>query len=105
LAAAFFDQIRFIRSAARNCVNFREDFPHGRARLDIAKTRFGSRSIGAFWRRIPLSICVAKGTSTGGIESERAALGGHRSDWLRGGSPEAHDDECPESYSSAVWPW
>ncbi len=81
----FFDQIRFYPVSGAELLEFRADFLHGRARLDIRDRRFLPERIPAVSGGERRQHRRAQGASAGRIRIRARALGGNRPDRLRSG--------------------
>jgi len=92
----FFDQIRFYPVSGAELREFREDFPHGRARLDIAEDTFRLKEYRRFLAENSLSIALQKARQQAAFESERRRWEATGQIGYAADLPEAHDDECPE---------
>jgi len=67
----FFDQIRFFPVSGAQLLEFREDFLHGRARLEIADATFRLSEYRAFLTEHAPSIAAHKARQQAAFESER----------------------------------
>jgi urea carboxylase len=68
----FFDRIRFYEVTAEALQRFRDDFPHGKARLDITDDHFKLRDYRAFLADHAASISDFKTRQQTAFEAERA---------------------------------
>jgi urea carboxylase len=68
----FFDQIRFYPVSGAELLKFREDFPYGRARLQITETVFSLKDYRQFLAEHADSIRSAKSRQQTAFEAERA---------------------------------
>jgi urea carboxylase len=68
----FFDRIRFHEVSADALLRFRDDFPHGRARLEIDEDVFRVRDYRAFLAANASGIASFKATQQAAFEAERA---------------------------------
>jgi urea carboxylase len=68
----FFDRIRFHEVSADALLRFRDDFPHGRARLEIEEDVFRVRDYRAFLTANADGIASFKATQQASFEAERA---------------------------------
>jgi urea carboxylase len=86
----FFDQIRFYPVSHDELTAFREDFPRGRAALDITETRFKLRDYMAFLDDNAASIAAFR-------ETQRRAFAHEREQWKIDGTDKIPDavDETP----------
>jgi urea carboxylase len=92
----FFDQIRFYPVSGAELREFREDFAHGRARLDIADGVFGLTEYRRFLAENSLSIAAQKARQQAAFESERARWEATGQIGYAVDLPAAHEDEVPE---------
>jgi urea carboxylase len=67
----FFDRIRFYEVSAEALLRFREDFPHGAARLEIQEDQFRLRDYRAFLAENAADIAAFKGRQQVSFEAER----------------------------------
>ncbi len=68
----FFDRIRFHEVSAEALLRFRDAFPHGKARLDIAEGTFSLREHRAFLAANAASITAFKARQQAAFEAERS---------------------------------
>jgi urea carboxylase len=68
----FFDRIRFHEVSADALLRFRDDFPHGRARLEIEEDVFRVRDYRAFLAANADAIASFKATQQAAFDAERA---------------------------------
>jgi urea carboxylase len=68
----FFDQIRFYPVSGDELLKFRDDFLHGRARLDIVEASFSLKEYRRFLADNAASIRTAKARQQSAFEAERA---------------------------------
>jgi urea carboxylase len=68
----FFDQIRFYPVSGEELLKFRDDFLHGRARLDITEASFSLKDYRQFLTDNEDSIVAAKARQQSAFEAERA---------------------------------
>ncbi len=68
----FFDRIRFYEVSAEALLRFRDDFPHGKARLEITEDVFSLRDYRAFLAANAESIQIFKARQQTAFEAERA---------------------------------
>ncbi|HEX4506390.1 MAG TPA: urea carboxylase [Alphaproteobacteria bacterium] len=68
----FFDQIRFYPVGGEELLKFRDDFLHGRAKLDITEASFSLKDYRGFLADNEDSIRVAKARQQSAFEAERA---------------------------------
>jgi urea carboxylase len=92
----FFDQIRFYPVSGVELREFREDFLHGRARLDIADDTFRLKEYQRFLAENAPSIALQKARQQAAFESERRRWEATGQIGYAADLPEAHDDESPE---------
>jgi urea carboxylase len=92
----FFDQIRFYPVSGAELREFREDFLHGRARLDIADDTFRLKEYRCFLAENSRSIALQKARQQAAFESERRRWEATGQIGYAADLPEAHDDESPE---------
>jgi urea carboxylase len=92
----FFDQIRFYPVSGVELREFREDFLHGRARLDIADDTFRLKEHRRFLAENAPSIALQKARQQAAFESERRRWEATGQIGYAADLPEAHDDESPE---------
>ena len=92
----FFDQIRFYPVSGAELREFREDFLHGRARLDIADDTFRLKEYRRFLAENSPSIALQKARQQAAFESERRRWEATGQIGYAADLPEAHDDESPE---------
>jgi urea carboxylase len=92
----FFDQIRFYPVSGEELREFREDFVHGRARLDIADDTFRLPEYRRFLAENAPSIAAQKARQQAAFESERRRWEATGQIGYAADLPEAHDDEGPE---------
>jgi urea carboxylase len=92
----FFDQIRFYPVSGAELSEFREDFVHGRARLDIADDTFRLPEYRRFLAENAPSIAAQKARQQAAFESERRRWEATGQIGYAADLPEAHDDEGPE---------
>lgn len=67
----FFDQIRFYPVSAGELLQMREDFPHGKFRLNIEEQTFSLREYNTFLRDNATAITAFKTTQQAAFEAER----------------------------------
>src|SRR5258708_7217899 len=91
-----FDQIRFYQVSGAELREFREDFLHGRARLDIADDTFRLKEYRRFLAENSPSIALQKARQQVAFESERRRWEATGQIGYAADLPEAHDDESPE---------
>jgi urea carboxylase len=92
----FFDQIRFYPVSGTELREFREDFLHGRARLDIADDTFRLKEYRCFLEENSPSIALQKARQQAAFESERRRWEATGQIGYAADLPEAHDDEGAE---------
>jgi urea carboxylase len=92
----FFDQIRFYPVSGAELREFREDFLHGRARLDIADDTFRLKEYRRFLAEHAPSIALQKARQQAAFESERRRWEATGQIGYAAELPEAHEDEGPE---------
>jgi urea carboxylase len=92
----FFDQIRFYPVSGAELREFREDFLHGRARLEIADDAFRLKEYRRFLAENAPSIASQKARQQAAFESERRRWEATGQIGYAADLPEAHDDESPE---------
>jgi urea carboxylase len=92
----FFDQIRFYPVSGEELREFREDFLHGRARLDIADDTFRLPEYRRFLAENAPSIAAQKARQQAAFESERRRWEATGQIGYAADLPEAHDDDGPE---------
>jgi urea carboxylase len=89
----FFDQIRFHPVSGAELLAFRDDFPHGRVRLDITEDIFRLKDYREFLARNADDIVAHKARQQGAFEAERKR-------WEAGGQI-GYAAEPPEPHSDA----
>jgi urea carboxylase len=89
----FFDQIRFYPVSGPELREFREDFVHGRAHLDIADGTFRLSEYRRFLAENSSSIAEQKARQQAAFESERARWEATGQIGYAADLPAAHDDE------------
>ena len=107
----FFDRIRFHEVSADALLRFRDDFPHGRARLDIEEDVFRVRDYRAFLAANADSIAAFKAGQQAAFEAERArweAAGVvvHGPEEWQAAPPDfptANDDAVTSPVAGGVW--
>lgn len=67
----FFDQIRFYPVSAEELLQMREDFPHGKFKLNIEEKTFSLREYNTFLRDNATAITAFKTTQQAAFEAER----------------------------------
>jgi urea carboxylase len=92
----FFDQIRFYPVSGEELREFREDFLHGRARLDIADDTFRLPEYRRFLAENAPSIAAQKARQQAAFESERRRWEATGQIGYAADLPEAHDDDGAE---------
>jgi urea carboxylase len=92
----FFDQIRFYPVSGEELREFRDDFLHGRARLDIADDTFRLSEYRRFLAENAPSIAAQKARQQAAFESERRRWEATGQIGYAPELPEAHDDDGPE---------
>ena len=92
----FFDQIRFYPVTGAELREFREDFLHGRARLDIADDLFRLNDYRRFLEQNAPSIAAQKARQQAAFDSERRRWEATGQIGYAADLPAAHDDEGPE---------
>jgi urea carboxylase len=92
----FFDQIRFYPVSGEELREFRDDFLHGRARLDIADDTFRLPEYRRFLAENAPSIAAQKARQQAAFESERRRWEATGQIGYAPDLPEAHDHEGPE---------
>jgi urea carboxylase len=92
----FFDQIRFYPVSGEELREFREDFLHGRARLDISDDTFRLPEYRRFLAEHASSIGAHKARQQAAFESERRRWEATGQIGYAADLPEAHDDDGPE---------
>src|SRR5260370_25954558 len=92
----FFDQIRFYPVSGEELREFREDFVHGRARLDIADDTFRLPEYRRFLAENAPSIAAQKARQQAAFESERRRWEDTGQIGYAAALPESHEDESPE---------
>lgn len=92
----FFDQIRFYPVSNAELQKFREDFLHGRARLEIADDVFSLNEYRRFLAENAPSILEQKARQQAAFESERRRWEATGQIGYAAELPTPHDDEGPE---------
>jgi urea carboxylase len=92
----FFDQIRFYPVSGGELRDFREDFLHGRARLDITDDLFRLSEYRRFLAQNAPSIAAQKARQQAAFESERRRWEATGQIGYAADLPEAHDDDGAE---------
>ncbi|HVU50940.1 MAG TPA: urea carboxylase [Polyangia bacterium] len=93
----FFDQIRFFPVSERELLQFRADFPRGRARLEIEPTTFRFADYRRFLEENAVSIEAFRAT-------QRAAFVEERERWASLPPPSEEPDEPPRTDGEKEWP-
>jgi urea carboxylase len=89
----FFDQIRFYPVSGEELLNFRDDFLHGRASLDIVEARFSLRDYRQFLSDSAEGIRTAKARQQSAFEAERTRWEASGQISYRADLPEPQADE------------
>jgi urea carboxylase len=92
----FFDQIRFYPVSGGELRDFREDFLHGRARLDISDDLFRLSEYRRFLAQNAPSIAAQKARQQAAFESERRRWEATGQIGYAADLPEAHEDDGAE---------
>jgi urea carboxylase len=98
----FFDQIRFYPVSGAELREFREDFLHGRARLDIADDTFRLTEYRRFLAENAPGIAAQKARQQAAFESERRRWEATGQIGYAAELPEAHDEGAEELQSGCV---
>jgi urea carboxylase len=98
----FFDQIRFYPVSGAELREFREDFLHGRARLDIADDTFRLTEYRRFLAENARSITAQKARQQAAFESERRRWEATGQIGYAAELPEAHDEGAEDLQSGCV---
>ena len=93
----FFDRVRFHEVGAEELLRFRDDFPHGAARLEITDGEFSLREHRAF-------LAANKGAIATFKARQQAAFEAERSHWAETGTTLAEADPPPASELDALAP-
>src|SRR5258708_26067090 len=91
----FFDQIRFYPVSGAELREFREDFLHGRARLDIADDTFRLKEYRRFLAENSPSIALQKARQQAAFESQRRRWEATGQIGYAADPREAHGDKIP----------
>ncbi|MEW5728771.1 MAG: urea carboxylase [Pseudomonadota bacterium] len=102
----FFDQIRFHEVSAEKLLAFREDFPRGKARLEIEETTFKLADYRRFLADNAASIQAFKDRQQAAFEAERArwAAAGQSMAESAEPPPVASDDDLPPGGTAVPCP-
>jgi urea carboxylase len=93
----FFDQIRFYPVSGAELREFREDFLHGRARLDIGDEIFRLSEYRRFLADNAGGIAAHKARQQAAFDSERARWEASGQIGYAAEQPAAHEDAAPEA--------
>jgi len=93
----FFDQIRFHPVSERDLLQFRTDFPRGRARLEIEPTTFRFADYRKFLEENAASIAAFRAT-------QRTAFVEERERWASLPPPPEEPDAPPATEGDTEWP-
>ena len=109
----FFDQIRFHEVSAAELLKFRDDFLHGKARLEITPARFRLAEYRAFLVENAPDIAAFKTRQQSAFEAERARWEASGQASYGADAPETRDDivealpqdgvAVPSPVSGSIW--